>query len=904
MLSDLRFRLRALFRRPSMERELDEELRAHLQRQVDRHRQSGLTLEEAQRRARLEFGGLEQVKEDCRDARGVGFLVSLLQDVRFSLRILRKTPTVTAVALLSLALGIGANAGIFSLINTVMLRALPVQRPEELAQIKFHSPGSPDMRRTFTNPIWEQVRDHQDALSGVFAWSPTTFDLANGGEVRRIHGIYASGGYFETLGVQAAAGRLLTPEDDRRGCAGAAVLGYSFWQERYAGAESAIGSLIRLDGHEFPVIGVTGPGFFGTDVGDRFDVAIPVCAEAVIRGGDSSLDRRSSWWLLVMGRLKEPGSFEQTTARLNTIAAAVFEASVPTNWPADSQKSFRQFLLASLPAATGATGFSNLRGQYQRPLNVLMGVVAFVLLIACANIAGLMSARGAARRGELALRQALGASRRRLVRQLLTECILLSSAGALLGLCLARWGAALLARHLARSGQLSYLDLSLDGRVLAFTAALTILTAILFGAWPAVRSTRVSLAPAMKGNVTDDEKSGSRFRAGKWMVALQVALSLVLLVGAGLFLRTFEQLITLDTGFDRGNVLLVNVNLATGGIPAERRTATYDAIQERLDAIPGVVSVGRSWNTPLSQMEWNNLIKADAPGAPTGDASLAYFNYISPQYFPTLRMKLLAGRNFATQDTATSPPVAIVNQTLARKFFPNLDPIGRTFQISDSSGKFPNPPFEIVGLVKDSKYESLREDTFATAFFPIHQMQENDQQESFELRTAIPPSILGPGIAAAVTGVNRSIPVEIQSLAGRIDDALVQERILAVLSGFLGALALLLTAIGLYGVLAYSVARRTHEIGVRVALGADRGTILALIMRDAGILIGAGVAAGGMTAFWLSQFVEGLLFGVRPGDATTLGLAAATLVIVAFVAAYLPARRAMRIDPMTALRYE
>ena len=904
MFSELRYRIRALFRRPFMERELDEELRAHLQHQVVKKMESGLTAEEAQRAARLEFGGLEQVKEACRDARGVGLLESFLQDVRYSLRLLRKTPTLSAIALISLALGIGANTAIFSLINTVMLRMLPVHRPEELAQIRFHSPKSPALRRSFTNPMWEQVRDRQDVFSGVFAWSPTTFDLSNGGEVRRIHGIYASGGYFETLGVKAAAGRLLIPGDDRRGCGGVAVLGYGFWQAHYSGAESAIGSLLRLDGHEFPIIGVSRPGFFGTDVGDRFDVAVPVCADAVLRGKDSRLDRRSGWWLLMMGRLKDGASMEQATARLNALAPGILESSVPTDWPPDSQQLFKQYTFAAIPAPTGVTGFTDLRDDYERPLRVLMGLVGFVLLIACANIAGLMQARGAARRSELAMRQALGASRGRLVRQLVTECILLSSAGALLGLLFAHWGSGLVARSLARSGKVAYLDLSLDGRVLAFTASLSILTALVFGVWPAVRSTRVSLASAMKGAGINDEEPGPRFRTGRWMVALQVALSLVLVVGAGLFLRTFKSLITLDTGFDRSNVLLVNVNLTTEGISADRRPVLYDEIQDRLGVLPGVISVGRSWNTPISGMEWTQFLQADSPNPPTGDAAIAYFNYISPQYLPTLRMKVIAGRNFGVQDAATSPPVAIINQTLARRFFPNLNPIGRFFTIDNGSSASPHRPIEVVGLVKDSSYESLREDTFATAFFPIGQIKKNDEQESFVLRTSIPPLALGPEISGAVAGVGKGIPLEIQSLAERVDNSLVQERLLAMLSGFLGALALLLTAIGLYGVMACGVVRRTHEIGVRVALGARRGTILALVMREAVILIGVGVAAGAIGSSWLTRFVQSLLFGVRPDDGPTLVLAVAALVIVGLLAAYLPARRALRIDPMTALRCE
>jgi predicted permease len=885
-----------------VERELDDELLAHLQHHIDAKMQSGMTAEEARRAARLEFGGLEQIREACRDARGTGWLESLFQDLHFSLRLLKKTPTTSVVALLSLALGIGANTAIFSLIDTVMLRALPVHRPGELVQVRFRSPLGLSLRQSFTNPMWEQVRDRQDAFPALFAWSPTTFDLSNGGVVRRIHGIYASGGYFQALGVEAAVGRLLTPDDDRRGCAGVAVLGYGFWQEHFAGADSAVGSVIRLDGHELPIIGVSAPGFFGTDVGSRVDVAVPVCADAILRGQESRLDRRSAWWLLMMGRLKDGASRDQATARLNSIAPGVLESAVPTDWPPASQRSFRQYTFAAVPAVTGVTGFTGLRDEYRDALRVLMGLVGFVLLIACANIAGLMQARGVARRGELGLRLALGASRGRLVRQLLTESLLLSSAGAVLGLLFAQWGCGLAARSLARSGKLDYLDLSLDGRVLAFAASLSVLTALAFGVLPAMRSTRVPLAQSMKGSLFGDDARGPGFRTGRWMVAMQVALSLILVVGAGLFLRTFRSLIRLDTGFDRSNVVMVRASLETTGIPDDRRSIVYEEIRDRLGALPGVTSVGRSWNTPLSGSEWNQSVQADAPGAPTGEAAIAYFNFVSPQYFPTLRMTVMAGRNFGVGDTASSPRVAIINQTLAARFFPNVDPLGRSFTIGDRSSAGSRNPVEVVGLVKDSNYESLRENIFPTAFFPVAQIGKHDQQETFELRTPIPPATLGPLIVSAIAGVDRSIPLEIESLAERVDDSLVQERLLAVLSGTLGTLALLLTAIGLYGVMAYGVTRRTHEIGVRVALGARRGTILTLMLREAALLIGVGVAAGAVCSSWLTRLVQGLLFRVPPDDGPSLILALVALVLVGLVAGLMPARRALRIDPMTALR--
>jgi len=894
-------RLRLLFQKNQLNEQLSDEMTFHLEKQIEQNLAAGMTLEEARYAALRKFGGVEQVKEECRDTWGVRFIDTLFQDIRFGLRMLAKNPGFTAVAILTLAIGIGANTAIFSLIDAVMLRMLPVPRPDELRLVRIGDPrgggeGNPD----FTNPIWEQLRDRQNVFSGVFAWSGDRFDLAQGGAVHYANGIWVSGDYFKTLELRPAAGRLLTASDDQRGCPGAAVLSYGFWQDHYGGAPSAIGSTLALNTHSLEVVGVAPPGFYGMDVGSKFDVAIPICSAALFDGKESRLEHRSWWWLTMAGRPKPGVTLSQLAAGLRVLSPQVFTASLPPNWPPDMQKSFLQFMLVTTPAGAG---MSSLRRQFDRPLQMLMAVVGLVLLIACANIASLMLARAASRQKDLAVRQALGAGRLRLIRQLLTECILLSSAGALVGILFARWGTALLVRVISTARNQVFLDLSLDSRVLGFTVAIAVFTSVLFGLLPALRATRVSLTLAMKGSQAIESVRPGRFRSRHWIVASQVALSLVLLVAAGLFLRSFAKLATLDIGFDRNSVLMVGTNLKTARVPPDQQLATYDQIESQMRALPGVVSVGRSVMTPVSGAGWNNFIHTEWSKALTGDDSVVWFNFISPGFFGTLRMTLLAGRNFSGSDTKTSLAVAIVNQTLAHRFFPNLDPVGKTFRTDDVGGK-PGPPIEVVGVVRDSKYQSVREDASPIAFFPATQVPDLAEAETFELRTGIRPSALVSAVQAAVGEVNKQIPLEFNTLADQVNDSLVQERMLALLSGFFGALALLLAMIGLYGTLSYLVAQRQTEFGIRMALGAEPGSILRLVMRSVISVLAIGVVAGIGISLAVTRVLQQLLFGLGPRDAVTMIAAVVVLSVVALIAGYLPARRATKVDPMVALRNE
>jgi putative ABC transport system permease protein len=900
MLNDFFLRVRSLFQRNTVERELEEELRFHYDQQVEKWVAEGVAPEEARRQARLAIGGVEQIKEECRDARGVDFVETLFQDVRFALRLLRKTPGVTAVAILSLALGIGANTAIFSLVDAVMLKMLPVSHPEELLQIKLFDPrdgadGSP----SFTNTLWEQLRQQQNIFPGVFAWGTEQFDLARGGSVHYVHGAWVSGDMFQILGLQPAAGRFIEASDDKRGCPTVAVLSHGFWQEHYGGSSSAIGSTLQLSGHPFQVIGVAPAGFYGMEVGDKFDVAAPICAVAQFDGGDQRLNLRGWWWLRVMGRRKPGMSIDQINAGLKVTAPGVLQASLPQKWAPNMQKDFLSQGLGVVPMGTGTSG---LRQQFGRPLRTLLWVVGVVLLITCANIASLMLARAAARQKEIAVRHTLGASRTRLIRQLLTECFLLSGAGAFLGILFARWGAALLVRFLSTTQNAVFLDLSLDTRVLAFTAAAAVLTGVLFGLLPAVGSTRVSLAAAMKGRQTPEDRS-LRFRARKWIVACQVALSLVLLVSAGLLLHSFVNLATRDVGFDRNGVLLVRANLKSAKVPEDSTAELHEVILNQLKTIPGVVSASHSQMTPIGGSTWNQWIRTDWSKNLTGEKALAWFNCVSPNFFETLRMKVLFGRNFNSGDRKGAPQVAIINQTLAGRFFAGTNPIGKTFRIDDIGGQA-GEPIEVVGIVKDAKYESVREDTLPTAFFPVAQAPEHGDEETFELRTAVPPSSLIGPVNTAIAQVNKDIPLDFETLAKQVNDSMVAERLLAVLSGFFGALALLLAMIGLYGTLNYVVTQRQMEFGIRMALGAPRSSIFGLVMRDVITVLAGGIVVGVLLSMVASRLLQELLFEVGPRDPATTIAAVVVLMIVALVAGYLPARRATKVDPMVALRYE
>lgn len=847
------------------------------------------------------MGSVAAVAEAMHETGWESSFETLLRDLRQALRVMGKNRGATAVVIITLALGIGANTAIFSLLDGVMLRRLPVRDPGQLVELWRVMPGGPQHRgSSFTNPLWEQIRDRAAGRGKVFAWGDTPFDLARGGVVQAAQGLYVSGGFFDGLGVRPAAGRLLEPGDDRAGCPALAVLSWSFWQARWGGAAGAIGQTLSLNRHPFQIIGVSAAGFYGAEVGHRFDVAVPVCAAAIFDAPQNRLVQRSWWWLHIMERMPAGATPRQAEAGWRGVSPAIMAAALPERWSKQSQ---RNFLATKLEATPAATGVSSLRHEFGEPLLVLMAVVGLVLLIACANVGSLTLARSAARQPELALRLALGASRGRLMRQLLTESMLLAGAGAGLGLWAARWGSQLMVRYIATGHNPVYLNLTLDSRVLAFTAAVAIFVGLLFGLWPALRATRIPLNAAMKGNHLGRGERHARFAAPQWVVGAQVALSLVLLAAAGLFLHSFVSLTTQDMGFDRKDVLLIAANLSRAAIPVERRGAALEEIENRLRALPGVAATAFSWTTPLSYREWNDIIHNDLPHGPTGDAAVVWFNSISPGYFTALRTPLIAGRFFNADDTQASSPVAIVNEALARRFYPHVNPLGHSFRIEQDRGAL-GAAITIVGVVRSAKYDALDEADSATAYFPFAQKSAGETTgATFEVRTLTPPTGLIRPAEKAIAQVNSGISLRFATLAGQVADSIVQQRLLALLSSFFGALALALAMIGLYGSFSYLVNRRRAEFGVRLALGAAPATLRRMVMWEVARVLAAGLAAGALLAAVAERFIASLLFAPSR-DGLVLVAAAAVLAGVALAAGYWPARRAGRADPMTALRCE
>ena len=818
----------------------------------------------------------------------------VLQDVRYALRALRSSPGFAAIAILSLALGIGANTAIFSLINAVILKTLPVSHPEQLVQLVMKTEGG----TTFTNPIWEQVRDRQDVFSGAFAYSPIRLNLAGGGEVRNASTSWVSGDFFSTLGVHPLLGRTFTAADDKRGCPAIAVLSHDFWQREYGGAADVFERRLTLSSHPVRIVGVAPPGFNGIQVGEAVEIYMPLCAEGTLVRENSALDKRANWWLWIFARLKPGIGEQQALARMNTLAPQLFAATMPSGYPPDAQKYHLNRRFDLLP---GATGYSSIRRDYTAALYTLMAAVGVVLLIACANVANLLISRASARRKEIAIRMAIGAGRARLIRQLLTESLLLSSMGAVLGVLFAEWASRMLVRFLDTSNSTVVLDLSIDVRVLAFTMGVAVATGILFGLAPAWQGAHVDPHSAMKANARGVVESHARFGLGKMLVTVQVALSLVLLVGAGLMLKTFAKLATVDTGFDKNQVLLIRVDPRYASVPPDRRLPLYQELQQRLGAIPGVRSASFADITPISGSSANQIVHVEGYVPKSRKDMVVWNNSISAGFFASMETPFIAGRDFNEHDTLHAPLVAVINESMASKFFGSpLSAVGKTFRNgwNEISG-----PIQIIGVVKDTKYNSLRAEGEAIAYYPLSQLPPM-RWANFVLRANGPAASLIPSVKAAVDEVNHDITLQFRTLALQVDESLGRERLLATLSGFFGALALALAVIGLYGVMSYNVARRRNEIGIRMALGAEQARVLRMVLGEVAILIVAGLALGLAVAVFSTRLLASFLYRLEPNDPTTLVTACVVLAVSAVVAGLLPARRAANLDPMTALREE
>jgi len=830
-------------------------------------------------------------------------MTNLLRDLRHAFRLLRLSPGFTVVAVLTLALGIGANTAIFQLIDSIRLRAIPVKNPQQLGTIRIADRhwGSGQFSGQYsqlTFPMWEQIRKRQEGFSEMSVWTGQEFNLANGGEVHYAKGLRVSGEFFHVLGVQPILGRLINPEDDQSGCGtSAADISYAFWQRNYAGDPSVIGKRLTLDGNSFQILGVTPPGFIGISVGDTFDVAIPVCVEPILSPRNNRLTLRHAWWLASIGRLKPGWTVQRANAQINAVTPAILQETIPTTYDSEATKKYLEYKLGAFSASTG---FSGLREDSETPLWLLLGISGLVLLIACANLANLMLARAGARERQITIRRALGASRWRMIRELLSESLLLALAGSVCGLFLAFAVSHMLVAFISTQQNQISLDLGMDWRVLAFTTALAVLTTVSFGLAPAIRATRAEPATLLQSGSRGSTGGRERFSLRRILVVSQVALSVVLLMGALLFVRSLRNLTTLNVGFLQTGILVTTVDFDRLHLPEERYTEYKRELVKHVQAMPGVESASDAMLVPFGGSTWNDEVLNEGSDA---DAGSAWMNYLGPGYFHTIGTQLLAGRDFDDRDTATSVKVAIVNQAFVQKILKGADPLGKRFRIHEPPGK-PRPLYEIVGLTKDNKFQDMHEEFLPFMYFPATQQEKPSPDDQILIRSSLPLASLMASMKQTIGDVNLGIDLDFKIFKTRIHDSLLQDQLMATLSGFFGFLAALLAAIGLYGVISYMVVQRTKEIGIRMAIGAERVDVLGLILREAGLLTVTGLVIGAGLALGAAQAAKSLLYGLKPRDPLTLVAAVVVLSAVAAFASFWPAYRASKLDPLIALRYE
>ncbi|HKO61902.1 MAG TPA: ABC transporter permease [Pyrinomonadaceae bacterium] len=835
---------------------------------------------------------------------------SILKDIRYSWRVLLRRRAFSIVALVILALGIGANTAIFTLINAVILKPLPVHQPEEL--VLFNDlpnegtrtsdgdlvPGRWDL---FSYPAYRYFREHDPSFQELSAFRSGESRVSvrqtdrQVSEAERASGHLVSGNYFTVLGVNASQGRVLTNEDDSAGAPPAMVVSHGYWKQKLNGDSRVIGKNLLINSTGFTIVGVMPEGFFGTRVRRSPDFWLPLAFQPQVELRKSSLEEKTVYWLNIIGRLKPGVRIEQAQASVNTGLQQFLTAERGDKLDDDDRQAIQNSFVTLAP---GGRGISGLRFFYSQALRMLMVIVALVLLIACANVGNLLLSRAAARQAELSLRQALGASRWRLVRQLLTESLLLAILGGVAGILLAQWGVSLLVSRVAAT---SPINVKPDSTVLLFTLGLSVVSGVLFGLAPAIRATKTDLTTALKEKSTRGRKG--RFNLGSALVVAQVAVSLVLLVGAGLFARSLMKLQQEDLGFNNENVLLASVDTRLAGYQPNDLSGVYRELYERLSALPNVQSVTMATYSPLSGTSRSSTLTVRGHTPAEGEDMDVADMLVGPRFAETLGVPLLMGREIGIQDTPASTKVGVINQSLARAFYGDQNPIGRRMTFDERSDK---DDFEIIGVIGDAKYHSPREPAERTVYRPILQVQDSGAFSNvFELRTAGDPLSLSGEVRAAILQFNDKLPVlNFTTLKTQTDEALRQERLVAQLVSFFGLLGLLLSCVGLYGIMAHAVVRRTNEIGIRMALGAERRNIIWMVLKESLLLVGVGLAVGLPASWAAGRLVSSQLFGLTPNDPLTLLFAVMLLSVVGALAGYLPARKASRVDPLIALRYE
>ena len=876
---------------------MEDEFQFHRARYAEDLERSGLPPEEARRRAYAEFGSVDARKEECRSALGLRLLDELRADVRYAGRLLRRSPAFAAVAVLSLGLGIGANTAIFTLLDTVMLKSLPVKEPARLFFVD-NSGGKSGGNSGPPYPCFEILRDRNRYFSGMAAFKAgASMNVTIDGVRERVRGQYASASYFDVLGVPAVYGRVFTTADEESSRAGAsnspvAVISETFWERRFGRNPVIIGKTIQVGRTWVTIVGVTPRAFRGLQAGSPVDLTVPMTVSG------NRLTGTQHWWFSVVGRLKDDIPPEQARLDLD----ALFQA-YKTDIGLKGDTYFDR--IALVPAGKGQ---NDLRRDFATPLWIVTTIVGLVLLIGCANVANLLIARASARRSEIAVRLAIGASRSRLIRQLITEGALLAALGAAGGLLFARWGVATLVRFFEGGQQWIMLEPHFGGRVLAFTAGVATLTAFLFSVAPALHATRVDAAKPDDSGRTSLPRP--RARVGQALVVLQVTLSLVLLSVAALFMRTLHNLNNVQSGFSRQGVLTMHVE-ATMLPPYDRARAyteypqlarMWGELLDGLAALPGVSTVALSTITPLSRRDRGVVIAVPGEPPKRGPDRGVHVNHVTAAYFETFGIRLLDGRVFAASDQPTSARVAILNATAAKFYFGQASPIGRMI---DFPGQDIPDPYQVVGVVEDTRYDGLRKDPERMAYLPVSQSIDRLGGVIVGIRAAIDPSGLIGGVREAAA---RSVPAafvsNIITINQQIDDSMLQERLVARLASVFGALAVILACIGIYGVLSYAVVRRTREIGIRLAIGARRRAVIWLVLRETVVLVAIGLMLGLPLVVWAGRYVRSQLFEVASDDPLAITAAMFVLACAAMAAAYLPARRASSVDPMTALRCE